>query len=63
MVLSFFSENLPLLWSQLVKGMFNDDELGDWLQAVCIVVCDPVDGGSEELLLYHFDEDEELDEF
>ena len=62
-VLKFFSENLPLLWSQLVKGMFNDEELGEWLQSVSIVVCDPVDGGRDELLLYHFDEDEELDEF
>lgn len=57
--LTFFSENLSVLWDALNGGLLHHPELGAWMRDVCIVVCESEEG--EELLLYHYDPEEVLD--
>lgn len=58
--LNFFSEFLSQLWADL-SSLLTDPELGPWLKANSIIVCEGDKGWDDHLLLSHFDPAETLD--
>lgn len=59
--LNFFTEDIRLFWSDFEKGVFKDDDLGEWVKNTTIVVCEGDQGWDNYLLLWHYDQNEETD--
>lgn len=59
--LNYFTEQLPVLWSDLKKHLYEDPNLGPWLKKASLVVCEGDDGWDNYLLLHHYDSNESTD--
>ena len=57
--LHFFTEDLALFWKEFESRVLGDKVLGKWLAEVAIIASG--NDAGDELLLYHFDKNEELD--
>lgn len=60
--LNFFTEDIRLFWSDFEKGVLGDSLLGDWVKNTTIVVCEGDQGWDNYLLLWHYDENENIDQ-
>lgn len=59
---NFFTEDLSGLWKSLWKDLYQSREYGAILTAASIVACESEQEADAELLLFHFDSSETLDE-
>lgn len=60
--LNFFTEDAPSLWSELQHKVLEHADLGAWIKKIAIVVCEGNLASDEYLLLYHYDQNEKVDE-
>jgi hypothetical protein len=59
---NFFTEELPSLWKSLWQDLYQSSEYGAILAAASVVACESEQEADTELLLFHFDSSETLDE-
>lgn len=59
---NFFTEDLPSLWKALQRDLYQSNEYGALLAAASVVACESEHEPDAELLLFHFDTNEALDE-
>lgn len=56
---NFFTEKPKLLWQELQMALYKNNEYGEIIKPISIVICEDEIVG-ECLLLYHFDSNEEI---
>ena len=52
---TFGTEDLPALWREVQARLYADPQLGAWMSAASMAMCEGPNGWDDYLLLYHFD--------
>ncbi len=60
--LNLFTEDLNELAKEINEKVLNNTEIGPWVKRTAIIVCEGDQGWDDYLLLWHFNENEDIDE-
>lgn len=61
--LNLFTEDLNQLAKDINAHVLNDSTIGPWVKRVAIIACEGGQGWNDYLVLWHYDESEQTDDF